>query len=241
MRRGWAAEAGNWAKIARTPGYDHSHETFNLPAFLELLPEPGVRTLDLGCGEGRLGRTLRALGHRIVGVDAAEAMVRFAVSHESPQTALLADSAALPFRDEAFDLVIAYMSLHDMDAMPEAVAESARVLVPGGRLCAAIPHPLTSAGTFQGRKAPDAPFMISGSYLDPAPTADVIERGGIRLTFHSEHRPLEAYSRAAERAGLLIEAVREPRLPDVAAGEPSRKRWQRIPMFLHIRAVKPGR
>jgi hypothetical protein len=32
---------------------------------------------------------------------------------------------------------------------------------------------------------------------------------GIRLTFHSEHRPLEAYSRALEDSGLLIEAIRE--------------------------------
>jgi hypothetical protein len=59
----------------------------------------------------------------------------------------------------------------------------------------------------------------------------VIDRGEVRLTFHSEHRPLESYSRALESAGLLIEAIREPRAPD--------GRWQRIPLSLQLRTVKP--
>ena len=38
----------------------------------------------------------------------------------------------------------------------------------------------------------------------------MLDRSEVRLTFHSEHRPLESYSRALESAGLLIEAIREP-------------------------------
>lgn len=60
------------------------------------------------------------------------------------------------------------------------------------------------------------------------------------LTFHSEHRPVEAYSRALEAAGLLIEAIREVGAPDsVVAAAPGQRRWQRIPLSLHLRAVKP--
>ena len=61
MRDGWESQARNWAEFARAPGYDRSHEDINLPALLDLLPPPGRRTLDLGCGEGRLGR-LRGAG-----------------------------------------------------------------------------------------------------------------------------------------------------------------------------------
>jgi SAM-dependent methyltransferase len=239
MRQGWESQARNWAEFARTPGHDDSHEQINLPALLDLMPAPGRRTLDLGCGEGRLGRLLQSLGHLVAGVDAAPTMVRLAVGHEIPEPAVLADAAALPFRDEAFDLVVAYMCLHDMDRMPQAVAEAARVLERGGRLCAAIPHPLASAGSFQDRDEA-APFTIAGSYLDPAPADSESSRGGIRLTFHSEHRPLQAYARALETAGLLIEAIREINAPDgLVAREPSQRRWQRIPIFLHLRAVKP--
>jgi SAM-dependent methyltransferase len=232
MRDGWDSEAANWARFTRTPRHDSSHDDINLPALLGLLPVPGRRTLDLGCGEGRLGRLLQARGYLVTAVDASPAMVRLTAGHEIPQPALVADAAALPFPAGTFDLVVAYMSLHDMDRMPQAVAEAARVLEPGGRLCLAIPHPVNSAGSFQGRDD-DAPFIIDGSYLDQRPADWVGNWDDIRVTFHSEHRPLEAYSRAVETAGLLIEAIREP------SSKSSKRRWQRIPLFLHMRAVKP--
>ena len=162
MRDGWESEASNWARFTRTPGHDSTHEEVNLPALLSLLPPPDGVTLDLGCGEGRLARVLRSLGYQVAGLDAAPTLVRLTASHENPVPAVLADAAALPFRDEAFGLVVAYMSLHDMDAMPQAVAEVGRVLSRGGRLCAAIPHPVNSAGSFPAHDE-DAPFTIEGS------------------------------------------------------------------------------
>jgi SAM-dependent methyltransferase len=239
MRQGWEAEAQNWVKFARTPGHDHVHDETNLPALLALLPEPGRATLDVASGEGRLTRHLQELGHRVAGIDASPTMVRFAGSHASAAPVVRGDATRLPFRDKAFDLAVAYMCLHDIDDMPRAVAEIARVLGRQGRLCAAIPHPVSTAGSFQGRDA-DAAFVISGSYLRAAPLRLVAERGGIRLTFHSEHRPLESYARALEACGLLIEAIREVKLPDHLAGADSAaSRWQRIPLFLHLRAIKP--
>lgn len=151
---------------------------------------------------------------------------------------MLADATGLPFRNGAFDLAVAYLCLHDIDDMPQAVAEIARVLGRSGRLCAAIPHPLNTAGSFHGRDA-DAPFVISASYMQAAPLRMVADRGGIRLTFHSEHRPLESYARALEASGLLIEAIREVKPPEDPAGrDPAARRWQRIPLFLHLRAIK---
>jgi SAM-dependent methyltransferase len=240
MRQGWEAEARNWTSFARTPGLDHSHEDINTPALLDLLPPPGPRTLDVACGEGRLSRLLKSLGHRVVGIDAAPTMVQFAATHESGAPALLADAAKLPFRDEAFSLVVAYMCLHDIDEMPRAVSEIARVLERSGRLCAAIPHPVNSAGSFPDRD-PAAPFIISGSYLDTVPVTWETGRGGVHVTFHSEHRPLEAYIRAIEAGGLLTETIREVGAPgDAVARDPAARRWQRIPLFLHLRAIKPG-
>lgn len=231
MRSGWESEAENWTRFARTPGHDGFHLTINLPTLLDLLPPPSGRTLEIGCGEGRISRVLRDRGYAVVGIDAAPTMVRQARAHESePIEAVLGDGAVLPFRDSVFDLVVAYMALHDFDAMPEAVAEAARVLRPAGRLCLAVPHPLSSAGRFAGPEV-DAPFMIAGSYLESSAVTWTAARDGVEVTFHSEHRPLEAYGDALERAGLLIEAIREVRKPG---------QWERIPLALQIRAVKPG-
>ena len=237
MRRGWDSEAGNWALFARTPGQDHVYDEINLPAFLALLPPPGRRTLDLGCGEGRLARVLRPLGYQVAGIDASETLVRLAAGHALPEPAVVADVTGLPFAAGAFDLVVAFMVLHDVDRLPAAVAEIARVLEPGGTLCIAIPHPVNSAGNFPDR-TPDAPFVIPGSYLEPRPSDFTVDRDGLRLTFHSEHRPLEAYSRALEDSGMRIEAIREVgSREELAARDPAARRWQRIPLSLLIRAV----
>jgi hypothetical protein len=55
------------------------------------------------------------------------------------------------------------------------------------------------------------------------------------------HRPLEEYASALERAGLCIEAIREP-VPDDAyvAAHPEVARWRSAPCFLLLRAVRPA-
>jgi hypothetical protein len=56
--------------------------------------------------------------------------------------------------------------------------------------------------------------------------------------FVSDHRPLQAYADALADAGLLIERLCEPAVPESAVGEERSRRWQRVPLFLHVRAVK---
>lgn len=50
---------------------------------------------------------------------------------------------------------------------------------------------------------------------------------------------LEAYGRALEEAGFVIEAIREPAATAAAVRrEPADRRWQRLPVFLFLRAIK---
>jgi len=59
------------------------------------------------------------------------------------------------------------------------------------------------------------------------------------MTFHSQHRPVEAYFIALENAGLLVEALREPSVPEHAIVSEAGRRWQRLPLFLHLRVLRP--
>jgi SAM-dependent methyltransferase len=145
----------------------------------------------------------------------------------------VADAAALPVPDGAVELVTAFLSLHDVDDLDGAVREVARVLSDDGRLCAAIVHPINSAGKFESSE-PDASFVITGSYLDAHRYADTVERDGLRMTFTSEHRPLQAYFDALADAGLVVDRLAE--IPDSTA--PAGSRWRRLPLFLQLRAVK---
>lgn len=237
LREQWEDQASAWLAWARAPGHDsfwrHHGEQFN-----RLLPPPGVLTLDIGCGEGRLSRQLTAGGHRVVGLDASPSLIAAARQADPSIAVIRADAAALPLADACADLVIAFMSLQDVDAMPAAIGEAARVLRRGGRFCMAIVHPLNSAGRFES-PAPDAPFVIKGSYLDSFTFSDAVERDGLNMTFHSAHRPLQSYFAALESAGFLIEALREPSTPEQIITRDSSRRWLRVPLFLHLRCLHP--
>src|SRR4051794_18661910 len=138
----------------------------------------------------------------------------------------LADAASLPFDDGSFDLVVAFMSLQDIDDFEGAIREAARVLEPGGKFCVAIVHPLNSAGRFVGHDAA-SPFTISGSYLDANYYADEIARDGLELTLTSAHRPIEAYAEAGAGARPPIDRPRGPARPGHPPGEAPRQRRPR--------------
>jgi SAM-dependent methyltransferase len=224
----WEKNAANWIAWARPEGHD-SYWRFNRDLFLELVPPPPARILDLGCGEGRFSRDLKALGYDVVGVDRSPTLVAAACEADPSLEVHEADAAALPLGDASFDIVIAFMSLQDMDDMDGAVREAARVLVDDGVLCLAVVHPLNSAGEFESRED-DSAFVVRGTYLDESYYFDYVERDGYEMEFASRHRPLEAYVRALAEAGFVIEDLREPKTVLTT------KRWTRIPLFLYIRA-----
>ncbi len=185
-----------------------------------------------------MARDLKARGHRVIAFDVSPTLVRLAAEADPEMDVRVADAAYLPLEDGAADLAVAFMSLHDMNDMPAAVRETARVLATGGHLCLAILHPINSAGRFLEDRA-DSPFVIESSYLHRHRYVDAMERDGLRMTFHSDHRPLQDYFTALEDAGFLMEALREPTIGAAdAQGEPRRERWLRVPLFVNARAVK---
>jgi SAM-dependent methyltransferase len=232
------SQAESWLRWARTPGHD-AYWQFRDAFFDELLPAPGRLTLEVGCGEGRVARDLARRGHRVIAVDASPSLAASAAAADPAGRYLVADAAALPFGNGCFDLVVAYNSLMDVDDMPAAVAEAARVLQPGRPLCVCVTHPTADAGRFQSTE-PDAPFVITGSYLGRHRVDEPFERDGLQMHFTGWRYPLEAYARALEDAGLLIDRLREPAAPASAlTARSGYERWQRLPNFLHLRAVKP--
>lgn len=213
----------------RTPGHDHFAERLNIPAFVDLLPPPGRKALDLGCGEGRLGRLLAARGHSLVGLDGSPTLAALAERHGGYEEVRVGDAAALPFEDNAFDLVVAFMSLQDFDDLDSAVHEAARVLEPGGALALAVVHPLSS-----WRMA-----AAEVTYFERFRYAERMDRNGLSMTFHSVHLPFSDLVTALLAAGLTLEAVAEPRFrPDAAPPRPDGAEVVRRPYFRHLRGRK---
>jgi SAM-dependent methyltransferase len=218
----WEHNATDWIAWARAPHHDGFWDG-TWPALLEILPDSAGLILDLGCGEGRAGRQLLAAGRRVLGIERSPTLARAAATGSPALPVAQADAARLPLTDTCIDLAVASMSLLDMDDFESAIAETARVLRPGGAFCFAIVHPFDSA--CDSGTAGAGPFAVSQPYLASRRYGDHFDRDGLGITLASMHRPLSAYTTELFRAGLVITDLRE-------RGE------REIPWLLVVRAEK---
>lgn len=105
-----------------------------LDALLAGMP-PGARVLDLGCGTGRpMAEEVAARGHRVTGVDQAEALLALAAARMPRERWIHARLEDLAF-DETFDAAICWDALFHVPRAHHAaiLAGIARSLRPGGR------------------------------------------------------------------------------------------------------------
>ena len=108
--------------------------------------------LDVGCGWGRWMISAARVGYRPVGIDvkldALQAARRVMRAHNIDGFVVVADLAALPFKDDAFDCVFSYSVVQHVHKSRAAafVAEVARVLKQNGAALVEFPlsHGLTN-------------------------------------------------------------------------------------------------
>jgi ubiquinone/menaquinone biosynthesis C-methylase UbiE len=228
----WEHEAENWLGWARTPGHD-AYWYYRDVFFDRLLPPAGARTLEVGCGEGRVTRDLTARAHNVTAVDISLTLVRHACAASTGSAFAVADGASLPFPSSSFDFAVAYNSLQVVDDVPRTVEEISRTLAPGSPFGVCVTHPTADVGMFLNDE-PDSPYVVRPSYFESSWVDDTIERGALTMRFTGWTHSLEDYSRALEQAGMHITAIREPQPRTGSRYD----RYQRVPMFLFILAVK---
>lgn len=101
----------------------------------------GPRVLEIGCGSGAMAAEVLRLHPEItryLATDVDPAMVQRAerelASFGDRVEARLVDASGLPFDDDTFDTVCSWLMLHHTIEWEQVLAESARVLKPGGAL-----------------------------------------------------------------------------------------------------------
>jgi SAM-dependent methyltransferase len=94
--------------------------------------EAPARVLEVGCGGGQFAARLVAEnpGARLVAVDRSPRFVELTAARGV--AAQVADIQALPFDDDAFDVVAAMWMLYHVPDLDRGLAEVRRVLRPGG-------------------------------------------------------------------------------------------------------------
>ena len=194
---GWEASAAAWiADMGENGDFGRRYVLDHVMLDRALACRP-ASALDVGCGEGRFCRLLRARGVDAIGVDPTSRLLRRARELDPEGAYVEGVAEALPFGDSQFDLVVSYLSLIDIPDAARAIAEMTRVLKSGGALLIAN---LTSFNTAQ-----DKAGRVS-DYLEPR--ASWVEYRNIRILNH--HRPLQTYMQALLSEGLCMTYFVEP-------------------------------
>ena len=113
---------------------------------------PERRMLDVACGTGIVTRIAADLGATVTGVDLNEAMLTVARRVRPELEWRQGNAQDLPFDDESFDVVVSQMALMFFPDPAAALAEMARVVVPGGTVAVLVPGALEHQAAF-------APFV----------------------------------------------------------------------------------
>jgi len=235
--RSWNEAADDWVAHADTNDY-RLH--FLMPRMLALLGDVrGRRVLDLGCGEGGYARELASRGATVVAVDGSERLVEvarrraeaagLAVEHHSRNANAL-DGLA----DGDFDLVLAAMSLMDVEDYPGAIREAHRVLRPGGALVMSITHPCF---TPHGAHWLPTGYVVDRYFDRRAEPERITAR--FRVPVLRRHQPLEDFIAAPLAAGFTLRALLEPQATEADVARSARfEHLTRIPYFMFLRWTK---
>jgi SAM-dependent methyltransferase len=176
----------------------------DLPAFRALLravearfyddlpmPEP---VLDLGCGDGHFA-SIAFDGPLAAGFDPWWAPVREARRRSAHRTLVLAEGGRIPFPDDHFGAVVSNSVLEHIPDVRPVLAETGRVLRPGGWFYFCVPGP-----NF-------LPFLSIGRALDGMglqPLGGAYRRFFNRISRHHHCEGAGVWAQRLEAAGLEL-------------------------------------
>ncbi|WP_377296368.1 class I SAM-dependent methyltransferase [Rhizobium sp. SGZ-381] len=236
---GWSQSAAAWTTSQGHDG-DFNRQFVLDPAIDRLLEgRTFSRALDVGCGEGRFCRRLKA--HHgiaeVVGIDPTLPLLETARLRDPGGDYRQAMAEALPFPDGSFDLVVSYFTLIDIADIETAIAEMARVTAAGGTLLIANLNPFITAcgGAAWVRDGKGHKLYVKvDRYLEDH--ADWQEWRGIRILNY--HRPMSRYMSLLLAAGLQLVSFAEP--PAIGGPAEAREAYNRVPYAHLMEWTKPG-
>lgn len=236
MTDGWAESAEAWIASLGEAG-DYGRQFVLDPAMEARIAGRGFESaLDVGCGEGRFCRKLRALGIPAIGIDPTQALLMEARRRDPNGDYRIGTAERLDFADRAFDIVVSYLTFIDIPDIVAGIAEMARVLRPGGTLLVENLNSFNTAGPPDGwrRNSNGEPQFCIDHYLDER--AQWVSWHGVRV--QNWHRPLSTYLTLLLGQGLELTHFAEP---EPVGGDPAKAaRYRRVPFFCIMEWRKPA-
>jgi ubiquinone/menaquinone biosynthesis C-methylase UbiE len=192
------------------------HEHIVIPGVLRLMKlKEFEKVLDLGCGQGILGRSLPNTTI-YTGMDLSADLIKSAQENDkSPNHYYVKGDATDEFKtNERFDWVTLVLALQNIKSPYKAIRSAASVLKDGGKILIVLNHP-----AFRIPKHSDwfvdsdkkVQFRREGVYMSRQEIPielSPFDKKNNKLTW-SFHYPLSAYTEMLSDNGLLIETMEE--------------------------------
>jgi SAM-dependent methyltransferase len=153
----WGARARDWAEIGEAVARDLYPPVLNAAGV-----GPGTRLLDVGCGSGVAADVASGSGARVTGLDASAPSIELARERVPGADFAVGEMEALPYADDAFDVVTSFNAFQYAADPVNAVREARRVARAGGSVVAVTWGPADQCEA--------APYLRAlGALLPPAP------------------------------------------------------------------------
>lgn len=178
-------------------------------------PVAGRHVLEVGSGAGQCSRWVRSQGGQAFGLDLSRRQLQHSLRLDEATgvrvPSVLGTATALPFRDDVFDVVFSsFGALQFVSDLEVAVAETARVLRPGGRFAFSITHP--TRWSFPDDPGPEG-LVADRSYWDRTPYVEIDDATGV-VSYVEHHRTLGDWVSLLARTGFRITDLVEPEWPE---------------------------
>lgn len=241
--RSWNQIAEEWVSHADANDY---RNVFLIPHTFALLGDvAGKKVLDVGCGEGGYSRVLASKGADVTGIDGSERLIEIAERRAEKENLsidfqIMNANSLSQIENQSFDVILAAMSLMDVEDYAGAAAEIYRVLRIGGELLMSITHPCFSGRGSRWWKNGDG---VIDHYA--------IDRYGIRETWEEfitdrfgkpvlfKHMPLEDFVSPLLELGFRLVLFQEPKATADQIQQSERlARLNRVPLFLFMKWAK---
>ncbi|XEC92991.1 class I SAM-dependent methyltransferase [Paenibacillus tarimensis] len=212
---------------------------YERPAMMKLMPSDlnQLSILDAGCAAGWYTEQFVQMGAQVTAIDLSPEMVE-ACKRRVGNKAVISTcdiSEPLPFKNEAFDLIVSSLTLHYIDDWALTFREFHRVMKPGGNLIFSVHHP------FMDFKHFDRPDYFAHELLKEIWNKK--KSGPVEVSFY--RRSLQEIINATSEQ-YIIERIVEPQpsaaFKDKTEAEIWYKRWfdhlMTNPHFLIVKARK---
>ncbi len=123
--------------IGENSNRDNRLDFYSHVAFIK----PGMKLLDLACGDGLDLIHYKNLGAEVYGVDSSEELIDIAKKRLPNNDIRVGEFEKLPYENNFFDAVLSKYSIQTSKDLQPVFAEILRVLKPGGILLFLVTHP----------------------------------------------------------------------------------------------------